>query len=362
MFGELDDSAIYENAQDYDILGMPGRDDDQNGFANSYDAQGGYSQVDDSDIGMYSNQPQYAEAGVEADIVETADFSEPPEEPNPEVFADSGRIENMKPQSSSGSMVFIALLVVVFLAAAGLFAYKKFFAPEQGSQGQEMGDMFYDQTTAGAQGETPAETQVPAANGETATVDVDLSVNDTTAQAPVAAENPQAAMQKAETPAQKAEAKKKADEAKANKFVNVAVSSGGRPDPFLPYGAGTVAIGSQAQFDMIAPPLEIPEADPVVDEVLQTKISGIMYDSSRPSAIVNFGETDQLVHKGDVVNGLKIVDITKNAVVIKYKANIYRATVGQSLDSGVNLNPVSNLSKQFGGAYSGKQSGVIQFN
>ena len=35
--------------------------------------------------------------------------------------------------------------------------------------------------------------------------------------------------------------------------------------------------------------------------MMSTKISGIMYDKARPSAIINVGGVDQLVHKGDGV-------------------------------------------------------------
>ena len=122
------------------------------------------------------------------------------------------------------------------------------------------------------------------------------------------------------------------------------------------------ALAKLPKFEIIAPPTVIPEADPVVDELVQTKISGIMYDQARPSAIVNFGGEDQLVHKGDVVKGYNIVNITKNSVVIKYKNNIYQATVGQTLDDGVNLNPVSGLANQFGGVYNKSAGNVIQFN
>ena len=115
-------------------------------------------------------------------------------------------------------------------------------------------------------------------------------------------------------------------------------------------------------FDIIAPPTTVPSEDPVVDQVVQTKISGIMYDSSRPSAIINVGGADQLVHKGDTFKDCKVLDITRNSVVIKYKNNVYQATVGQTLGEGVNLNPVSNLSKQFGGLYSKSGNNVIEFN
>ena len=64
----------------------------------------------------------------------------------------------------------------------------------------------------------------------------------------------------------------------------------------------------------------------------------------------------------NVIKGYTILNITKNSVVIKYKANIYQATVGQSLNDGINLNPVSNLTKSFGGSYSKSPSNIIQFN
>ena len=116
------------------------------------------------------------------------------------------------------------------------------------------------------------------------------------------------------------------------------------------------------EFELIAPPTTIPDVDPMLDELMQTKISGIMFDSSRPSAIVNFGGTDQLVHKGDIVKGYKILNITKDTVVMSYKSNVYQATVGQSLNDGININPVSNLSNSFGGTYSPSNGNVIEIN
>ncbi len=365
MFGELDDSDIYENGRGSDAFGVPsGHEDEQNGFGGSFDAA--FAQQEDEQqqgiLGLDAAQGYASQQGVQG---------ESSVQPSQDPFSDAERIQNMKPKASSG-LVYIALLAVLFVAAAGMFAYKKFFSPEQAPE-QSMGDMFYDQ----ANGQNPA----PADN--TATVDVDLGGGQPAApvetQAPAApadAVNPQepaktaqaenAEAQKPMSAIEKAMAKKKADDAKMNKLVPdksvvVAVSSGGRADPFLPYGA-VEAMKNKPKFDLIAPPLEIPEADPVVDEVMQTKISGIMYEKNRPSAIVNFGESDQLVHKGDTIKGLKILDITKNTVVIKYKSNIYQATVGQTLDSGVNLNPVSGLNNQFGGAYGGSSKNVIQFN
>ena len=144
------------------------------------------------------------------------------------------------------------------------------------------------------------------------------------------------------------------------KRVTIPVSAGGRVDPFVPY-AERMAEVKAPKFDLIAPPVDVPMEDPAVTEVVQTKISGIMYDNAKPSAIVNIGGSDYLVHKGDSVNGYQILDITRNSVTIKYNSNIYQATVGEAVGSNIELNPVSNLSSKFGGAYNNAAKNAIQF-
>ena len=276
--------------------------------------------------------------------------------------------QNFAPQKKSGSgRIYFLVLLLLFVAAAGLFYYKKNMAPDSNiSQEQTMGDYFYDQATGSGDSVSPQDTA-------TTTVDVDLtaSADSQADNKSIQANNNSTAKPEQEEKAlnaiEKAELKKKQDAQKENQIglssnsVIIPVSAGGRSDPFVPYNQQQ-AISRVPKFEMIAPPTVIPDADPVIDELVETKISGIMYDPARPSAIVNFGGTDQLVHKGDVVKGYKILNITKNCVVIKYKANIYQATVGQSLNDGINLNPVSNLSKSFGGSYSKSPSNIIQFN
>ena len=165
---------------------------------------------------------------------------------------------------------------------------------------------------------------------------------------------------------EKAMAKKKADEQKEKKIslgnnsVVIPVSSGGRADPFLPFGQAVVS--SAPKFDIVAPPLEIPEADPAVDKILDFKLSGILFDAVRPSAILNIDGAEQLVHKGDVVMGYQVINITRKSVVVKYGTNTYEISAGQSLEQGVNLNNNSALSKQFGGAYSADSKGAIKFD
>lgn len=276
--------------------------------------------------------------------------------------------QNFAPQKKSGSgRIYFLVLLFLFVTAAGLFYYKKNMAPDSNvSQEQTMGDYFYDQATGSGDSVSPQDTA-------TTTVDVDLtaSADSQADNKSMQANNNSTAKPEQEEKAlnalEKAELKKKQDAQKENQVglssnsVIIPVSAGGRSDPFVPYNQQQ-AISRAPKFEMIAPPTVIPDTDPVIDELVETKISGIMYDPARPSAIVNFGGTDQLVHKGDMVKGYKILNITKNCVVIKYKANIYQATVGQSLNDGINLNPVSNLTKSFGGSYSKSPSNIIQFN
>ena len=381
MFGELGSSDIHDNEPNY-------------GFDEFYNnGDGGYSSDSDRltpsqdedlwDVGSYDSSPSQAvpadnnvlqndaqASGFESQNVEQRQYTTAQQAAGQ---AESAPASNKK----SGGFIYILLLLLVFVAAGGMFFYKKYMSSDTGSTAeQSMGDYFYDKASADAGNASPSATNEP-----TATVDVNLSEPlparpDEAAVPAKPSDEPNngsadlaagKAQEKELSPLEKAMLKKKADEQKESqlgisaKSVIVPVSSGGRVDPFMPYMQRDV-LAKQTKFELIAPPTVIPEADPVVDELVQTKISGIMYDQARPSAIVNFGGEDQLVHKGDVVKGYNIVNITKNSVVIKYKNNIYQATVGQSLDDGVNLNPVSGLSNQFGGVYNKSAGNVIQFN
>lgn len=375
MFGELDDSDIYEN-------------NPTGGFDNNSDTNYASSDTSDDFLDMSSYEDpssvssNYGAGNAEESggVLGSDAFNIPPQQNIPqdedvqEVF-EQGPVREQAPKKGSG-LVFILLLAIVFAAAAGMFFYKKNLEQaEAPAQDQAMGDYFYDKANEDGSAQPP----VQDAAG-TATIDVDLASAQPQAQtaAPQSEEAAKVDPEKARleqmakegkelNAIEKAMLKKKMDEAKESQVslnarpVIIPVAAGGRVDPFMPY-AQREALANKPKFDIIAPPLDLPAADPVVDEVIDTKISGIMYDSSRPSAIVNFGGTDQLVHKGDTVKGCKILDITKNTVVIKYKTNIYQASVGQSLNEGINLNPVSNLAKQFGGAYSDTPKSTIQFN
>lgn len=374
MFGELDDSDIYEENQG-------------NGFGGSSDS--GFSGYDgfadaNEETNSFDSNVNFEQSGVLGANYGDEQLAVPSQ--GDEVFSgNSDYNQEQPPKKAKAKMkpavLYVLILAVLFAGAVGMFFFKQNATQSLPPSGQAMGDYFYDQ----AAGTKPDGAATGVADSGTATVEVDLGTTAAPEVAPSVASSaqpealvtpsaPASAVDKIATPVaskpmnalEKAMAKQKADSEKENalglgKSVVVSVSGGGRVDPFLPFKQSE-SLANGPKFDLIAPPLEIPVQDPVVDELMATKISGIMYDKVRPSAIVNFGADDQLVHTGDVVKGFKIVGITKNSVVIKYGTNVYQATVGQTLSEGINLNPVSSISRQFGGAYAKTPKNVIQFN
>ena len=109
------------------------------------------------------------------------------------------------------------------------------------------------------------------------------------------------------------------------------------------------------QFEIIEPPTRL-VPDKNIEKLLQTQISGILYDESSPSAIVNLAGKDEFVKIGDEISGYKIKKITRNKVEISYKNNTYVASVGELFVPGkLEAQPaVANLNNKFAGRYKNK--------
>lgn len=158
------------------------------------------------------------------------------------------------------------------------------------------------------------------------------------------------------------------DKLNPNDSVIIAVGGEGRENPFVPYlgmgsnpvsranyttaYGGTYRGGYGIPFEVVEPPQKLIR-DIKAESLMTTTVSGILYDSKNPSAIVNYKGEDQMVRKGDKLSNFTIIDITKSKVVVKSGSNIYMASVGQSLqdDSDININEMYNLQRKFGGAY-----------
>lgn len=127
-----------------------------------------------------------------------------------------------------------------------------------------------------------------------------------------------------------------------------------KANPFVPYRnlgneKTSGLVNDVPKFDLIAPPEDI-QIDSEASKIMDTVVSGILYDKFSPSAILNIGGTDYLVKKGDTVSNYKILAIAKDSVTVKQGSNTYTAGIGELLsNSSVNYNDVSNLSKKFGG-------------
>lgn len=130
-----------------------------------------------------------------------------------------------------------------------------------------------------------------------------------------------------------------------------------KANPFLPYrdiGGAEKALDVPT-FSLVEPP-EVVNENSDAARVMDTIVSGILYDKFSPSAILNIEGNDYLVKKGDVVNNYNIVNIAQDSVTVKLGANVYKAGIGEILTEGsLTHNDVSNLSNKFGGGNNGLQ-------
>ena len=124
-----------------------------------------------------------------------------------------------------------------------------------------------------------------------------------------------------------------------------------KANPFVPYRNidGVGKVNDVPAYDLVEPPEMLNENSDAA-RVMDTIVSGILYDKFSPSAILNIEGNDYLVKKGDVVNNYKVVSIMQDSVTVQLGSNVYKAGIGEILTEGsLNHNDVSNLSNKFGG-------------
>jgi len=135
------------------------------------------------------------------------------------------------------------------------------------------------------------------------------------------------------------------------KRVAMSIPSGTvKANPFLPYREMESRSGIDVPtYNLIEPPEDV-TGDPDAIRVMDTIVSGILFDKFSPSAILNIEGSDYLVKKNDVDNNYKVVNIAQDSVTVKLGNNVYKAGIGEILTEGeMNYNEVSNLSSKFGG-------------
>lgn len=124
-----------------------------------------------------------------------------------------------------------------------------------------------------------------------------------------------------------------------------------KANPFVPYRDlnDKAGIGGVSAYNIVEPP-EFVNENSEAARVMDTVVSGILFDKFSPSAIINIEGSDYLVKKGDVVNNYKILNISQDSVTVQLGKNTYKAGIGEILTEGtINHNQVSNLKNKFGG-------------
>ena len=111
----------------------------------------------------------------------------------------------------------------------------------------------------------------------------------------------------------------------------------------------TTSISDVPAYSLVAPP-EVIDENSDAARVMDTIVSGILFDKYSPSAILNIEGNEYLVKKGDVVNNYKVLNIAQDSVTVKLGANVYKAGIGEILTEGtLNHSNVPNLNNKFGG-------------
>ena len=146
------------------------------------------------------------------------------------------------------------------------------------------------------------------------------------------------------------------DPSQENNAIMISYNKPVRENPFKPpvYSKekDSNVVINNTEFEIIEPPVtSVPDEN--LTKLLQTQISGILYDDLSPSAIVNLNGVDTFVKVGDTISGYTIQAITRDKVQINYKNNSYVASVGELFTRGVleRRPAVANLQKKFAGRY-----------
>ncbi len=137
-------------------------------------------------------------------------------------------------------------------------------------------------------------------------------------------------IQQAEELVEQVESLPKKNNDNKNKLV-VFVPTGGRVNPFVPSALfdenGFMAVGA----DLSTPPDTNPNDPEAIKarKLFSIGVSGIMYDPSKPSAILKYDDMDYFVQAGDKIDSYIVKQITKDYVAIQNGANVYKAYVGE---------------------------------
>lgn len=172
-----------------------------------------------------------------------------------------------------------------------------------------------------------------------------------------------------------------------NKLVGYDVVSVGRSDPFMPNGEleeynkareeaiieaneynAKIAKIQQLKntvirlpddtnpysYNLPVPPTALADSETTAAKITRTKVVGIMYNKSNPSAIINLDNKDYLVRQGDKIidEKYKVLQINQSWITVSLGSNVYSAGIGELFskdDFDKTKNDLYNLESRFGG-------------
>lgn len=177
------------------------------------------------------------------------------------------------------------------------------------------------------------------------------------------------------------------DEGQGSKMVAYDVTSIGRADPFMPsgeieafedakrsayaeanaYNAKIAEVEklkntvireaddiSPYSFNLPVPPTSLASSEAAAAKITRTKVVGIMYNKTSPSALINVDDKDYLVRQGDKIIGqeYKVMEINPSWITVSLGSNVYSASIGElfsKADLDKSQNDLYNLRSRFGG-------------
>ena len=329
-----------------------------------------FGNEDDNMNASYGDSANENENSGFEDDYQGQDYSDDSMEQNDEYDDDSLENYDDLPEENSVSgkknSPLLLILLLLVLAGACIFAFRTKFTGSsnvasnnqsevvsQNVNNENMGDFFFDE--AGGNSDDMMSVNFDE-NGNTNVADGNAPQN------PAGENQGEVVMQVSDAPDENlngddlfSQNSNNNDEGTA---IMISYAPAVRANPFKPPVAAAkkeekpVAKLGNVEFEIIEPPVSSVE-DTNITTLLQTKISGIMYDEDSPAAVVNLNGSDYFVKEGDKVAGYQIDSITKDKVAIRYKNNSYVASVGELFSPGeLTKKPaVANLENKFGGRY-----------
>lgn len=188
------------------------------------------------------------------------------------------------------------------------------------------------------------ETQMPDVNNNQPSIDINAPAD----------VNANAGANKEQT-----DEKAKEEEKKAEKFVTLSVQNDGRINPFAPPAGfeNSTAKYAFSDYEILSPPEEVPtdETAQEAKKLMNITVSGILFDSVKPSAIISVSGSDYFVQIGDKVDEFQVIAINTQYVAIKNGTNVYRAQVGENFNNSAKVSGMAQRQS------SGKFAGAKQY-